>query len=196
MENTLNRFVAILLLATLAPAAAFAQTQTYYHAGSWTAFSERDDKGTAVCGINNTSPADNRRLAIRFTIGGSDTAVIASKPNWAIPDGTHVPIVTQVGLNMPASAQAAGTGQDITWHLDHAAFQVFDNQFRTSPLMTVTFPDGNEPPWMIALTGSAAISETFARCVRDLTRQYQAAHAAAAAPAAPQTPTQPFAQQH
>lgn len=196
MESPLNRLVALALLAGMVPAGAFAQTQTYYHAGAWTAFSERDDKGTSVCGISNTNPADSRRLAIRFTIGGSETDVIASKPNWAIPEGTHVPVVMQVGLNVPFSARAAGAAQDISWRLDHAEFQAFDTQFRTSPLMTVTFPDGNEPPWMIALTGSATISETFARCVHDLTRQYQAAHAPKAPPVAPSPPTQPFAQVH
>ena len=73
--------------------------------------------------------------------------------------------------------------------------QTFDRQFRGAPSMTLTFPDGNEPPWSLSLAGSTAISDTFGRCVRDLTRQVQAA----AQGGAPTTPapqngaTQPFA---
>jgi hypothetical protein len=41
--------------------------------------------------------------------------------------------------------------------------QAFDRQFRAAASMTVTFPEGNEPPWTLSLAGSTAISDTFAR---------------------------------
>ena len=59
--------------------------------------------------------------------------------------------------------------------LDPAGIQAFDRQFRGASSMTLTFPDGNEPPWSLSLAGSTAISATFGRCVRDLTQQVQAA---------------------
>ncbi len=52
--------------------------------------------------------------------------------------------------------------------------------------MTLTFPDGNEPPWTISLTGSTAISDTFGRCITDLTRQVQARRRSSSGAAAPQ----------
>jgi hypothetical protein len=174
----------------MAPAA-MAQLQTYYHAGAWDAFSGRSDSGGAVCGIGSTNPADSRRLTLRFDIGGADTVVSASKPDWSIPDNTQVRVVMQVGLNTPWSEIASGSGRSIDWRLDPAAAQSFDRQFRGASSMTVTFPDGNEPPWTLSLAGSTVISDTFARCIRDLTRQVQAAPPPNAAPE-PQGATQPF----
>jgi hypothetical protein len=179
--------------AVVTPAAAMAQIQTYYHAGVWDAFSGRNDKGGAVCGVGNTNPSDNRRVSIRFDIGGTDTVVSASKPDWSVPDGTQVTVVTQIGLNTPWTQQGTGHGHSISWVLDPAGMRSFDQQFRGASLMTLTFPDGNEQPWAVPLIGSSAISQTFARCITDLTRQVQAAQAAGAGAApAPQGPTQPF----
>jgi hypothetical protein len=181
-------------VAAMAPAAAMAQIQTYYHAGVWDAFSGRNDKGGAVCGIGNTNPSDNRRVSIRFDIGGTDTVLSASKPDWSIPDGTRVAVVTQIGLNTPWTEQGTGQGHSISWVLDPNGMRSFDQQFRGASLMTLTFPDGNEPPWSVPLIGSSAISQTFARCITDLTRQVQAAQAAGAGAApVPQGATQPFA---
>jgi hypothetical protein len=181
------------LAAVLAPTAAMAQIQTYYRSGTWEAFSGRNDKGGAVCGIDNTNPSDSRRVSIRFDIGGSDTVLSASKPDWAIPDGTRITVVMQVGLNSPWIRSATGNGHNIDWALDSAAMQTFDRQFRGASSMTLTFPDGNEPPWTVPLIGSSAISATFGRCITDLTRQVQAAQTTAPAQPAPtQNATQPF----
>jgi hypothetical protein len=181
-------FAAIIL-----PSAAIAQIQTYYHAGVWDAFSGRNDKGGAVCGIGNTSPSDNRRMSIRFDIGGTDTIVTATKPDWAIPDGTQIRVVMQIGLNTPWTEQGNGHNHSVSWILDRSAMQPFDQQFASASSMTLTFPDGNEPPWAMSLAGSSAITATFARCINDLTSQVQAAKAAgAAAPPPTQGTTQPF----
>ncbi|HEX4367143.1 MAG TPA: hypothetical protein VH023_09955, partial [Rhodopila sp.] len=181
------------LAAVLAPTAAMAQIQTYYRSGTWEAFSGRNDKGGAVCGIDNTNPSDNRRMSIRFDIGGSETVLSASKPDWSIPDGTRITVVMQIGLNTPWIRSATGNGHNIDWSMGPSAMQAFDQQFRSASSMTLTFPDGNEPPWTVPLTGSSAISATLGRCITDLTRQVQAAHAATPAQPAPtQNATQPF----
>jgi hypothetical protein len=189
---------AITLGAAGVSTSAKAQIQTYYHAGAWDAFSGRNDKGGAVCGIGNTNPSDGRRLSIHFDIGGTDTVLSASKPDWAIPDNTPVRVVMQIGLNTPWTEQATGRGHDIEWSMDRAAMQWFDQQFRGASSMTLTFPDGNEPPWTITLAGSSAISDAFGRCIRDLTRQVQAQQPGyGAAPPQGGAPgaTQPFAPQ-
>jgi hypothetical protein len=177
-----------------APTAALAQMQTYYHVGTWDAFSGRNDKGSAECGIGNTNSTDNRRVTIRFDIGGTDTVATASKPDWSIPDGTRVTVVMQVGLNTPWTEQGIGHEHGIEWTIDRTAIQAFYQQFRNSTSMTLTFPDGNEPPWTVSLAGSSAITDALDRCVRDLTRQVEAGQApgGGGAPAAPTGPTQPF----
>jgi hypothetical protein len=183
----------ILLAMLITPAGARAQIRTYYRVGVWDAFSGRNDSGGAVCGVGNTSPADNRRLSLRFDIGGTDTVFEASKPGWTIPENTRVTVVMQVGLNTPATEQATGHGQTIGWTEDPGAMQAFDRQFRDSSSLTLTFPDGNEPPWTISLAGSSAISDAFGRCISDLTQQVAAARRnGVASPPPAAAPTQPF----
>ena len=176
------------------PPAANAQLQSYYHAGAWDAFSGRNNKGGAVCGVGNTNVAYNRRLSIRFEIGGSDSVFSASKPDWSIPDNTPIRVVMQVGLGTPWTQQATGHGHSIDWLIDRTAMQAFDQQFRGAPSMTLTFPDGNEPSWTISLAGSSAISDAFDRCVRDLTRRVQGSQPAnnGPPPGAAGVATQPF----
>jgi hypothetical protein len=180
------------LTIALAPAAAMAQVQTYYRAGAWDAFSGRNEKGGAVCGIGSTNPVNNRRLSIQFDIGGTDTIFSASKPDWSIPDNMRVTVVMQVGLNIPSTQQGTGHEHAIDWTLDRGAIQAFDRQFRGASSMTVTFPEGNEPSWSVPLAGSSMISDTFGRCVRDLTQQVQATQPPPNDGPARPGPTQPF----
>ncbi|HEY4042051.1 MAG TPA: hypothetical protein VGM32_09440 [Rhodopila sp.] len=193
----MKHFVGLAAMAVvLIPAAAMAQMKTYYHAGAWDAFSGRNNTGGAVCGIGNTNPSDNRRLSIRFDIGGPGTTFSAGKPDWAIPPDTHLTVVMQIGLSTPWTLQAVGHDHSIDWTLDANAMQAFDRQFRGASSMTLTFPDGNEPPWALSLAGSTAVSDTFGRCIRDLTQQVEATGpqgngAPASAPPAA-GPTQPF----
>ncbi len=186
----LSRLVALII--GVVPVAAIAQVQTYYHSGAWSAFSGRSPSGGAVCGISTSDASRTRDFSIRFDIGGTDTTFSTSKPNWSIPDDTHVTVVIQVGLNVPSTVQAIGHGRTIDWTLDAAAIQTFDRQFRGAASMTLTFPDGNEPPWALSLAGSTAISDTFGRCIRDLTRQMQANPPPTAAAPPAQNATQPF----
>jgi hypothetical protein len=180
-------------IALVTPVASMAQTQVYYHVGAWDAFSGRNQNGGAVCGVGNTNPTGSRRLSIGFDIGGTDTAFTASKPDWSIPENTQVRVVMQIGLNTPWTVQATGHENSIEWSLDRNGMVPFDQQFRSATSMTLTFPDGNEPPWTVPLTGSAAIADAFSRCVRDLTRQVQAAQPPTAVTPASPGPTQPFA---
>jgi hypothetical protein len=182
----------IVVAVALTPVAARAQLQTYYHAGAWDAFSGRGEAGGPVCGVGTTNTVDNRRFSLRFDIGGSATTLTASKPDWSVPDNTHVTMVMQVGLNTPWTSQGIGHGHNIEWTLDPGAMQAFDRQFRAASSMTLTFPDGTEPPWSLSLAGSTAISDTFGRCIRDLTRQVKSAPPSANGGPAPQGPTQPF----
>jgi hypothetical protein len=184
--------IAAAAMVALPQAGALAQMQTYYHAGAWDAFSGRNDKGGATCGIGTTMP-DDRRMVVEFDIGGTDTTLSVSKPAWAIPDNTRIVVVMQIGLNTPWTQQGTGHEHVIDWPMDPPAMRAFDQQFRGAASMTLTFPDGNEPPWSISLAGSTAISDTLGRCIRDLTRQVQATQPPPPNAPPPQAgPTQPF----
>jgi hypothetical protein len=64
-------------------------------------------------------------------------------------------------------------------------------QFRHAKSMTVTFPQGSEPPWTVALKGSKAISNAFGRCVKELTRR-EVSQSKQSVVTAGQATTQPY----
>jgi hypothetical protein len=143
-----------------------------------------------VCGVGSTNPVDNRSFSMRVPIGSDTVSFQARKPTWSIPAGTELKLVVQIGLDTSWTVQGTGNGQMVEWTLDSAAMQTFDAQFRRAGSMTVSFPNGNEPPWTIGLNGSTAISNAFGRCVTDLTQRAGAQQPAAG----PSGATQPFGQ--
>ncbi len=174
-----------------APAAA--EVSVYYHAGGWDAFDGPGDNGQPVCGIGSRNPADGRTFSLRFQIGGDVLTFIAAKPGWTIPDGTQIPVVVQIGLQQPWTEQAVGKGERVQWTMASADAPTFDAQFRAASSLTVSFPSGNERPWVISLSGSTAASNAMGRCVTDLTQRATAATQPAATPApANRSATQPF----
>lgn len=188
MRIAFHTGLAALVMGVLAGPAG-ADVTVYYHVGSWDAFSGAGADGKFVCGVGSTNPGDKRSFSLRFAIGGDSVMFQAKKPNWAIPSGTQLPVVVQIGLDSPWNAQGVGDGQVVTWSLDRTSMQTFDAQFRLANSMTVSFPSGNEPPWTVGLTGSTAISNAFGRCVTDLTERVAAQQSSPASTG----PTQPFA---
>lgn len=194
MRTRIRASLAAAAITVLCGNAAFADNlKTYFHVGSWDAFSGPGADGRPLCGVGSTNPTDNRSFSLRFAVGGDSVLFQVKKPNWNIPSGTQIPVVMQIGLNTPWNVQGGGNGQVVEWTMDRDSMQTFDAQFRGASSMTLTFPTGNEPPWLIGLNGSMAISNAFGRCVTDMAQQ-QPVQPSASAAAAPQAPTQPFSQ--
>jgi hypothetical protein len=179
--------VLVALAVIASTAAARADTTIYYHAGNWDAFEATAPNGQPLCGIGSHNVADGSTLSLRSQPGTGDVLFITSKPGWQIPAGTKLPVVMQIGLAQPWTEQATGSGDSVQWTLDGNTMQTFYAQFSGASSMTVTFPSGTEPPWVMGLAGSSAITNAMARCVADVQQR------AAAPTPAPQTATQPFA---
>ncbi len=179
-------------LAACLAAPALAEVNIYYHVGAWDAFDGQGDDGQPVCGIGTRTPADGRAFSLRFQIGGDTVTFTAVKPGWNIPEGTQIPVVMQIGLAQPWSQRASGNGNRVQWTVDRAEMQAFDAQFRQASSMTVTFPAGDERPWVLSLEGSTVASNAMGHCVSDLTRRAAAAQPATAPAPAEQSSTQPF----
>jgi hypothetical protein len=177
--------VTAIATALAATPVARADTTIYYHSGNWDAFEATSGGAQPICGIGSHNLADGSSLALRFQLGGTHVTFTASKPGWQIPAGTALPVVMQVGLSEPWTQQATGNGDRVEWTLDTNAMQTFDAQFRAGASMTLTFPSGTEPPWVIGLHGSSSISDAMGRCITALRQR-----ANTTAPA--QSPTQPF----
>lgn len=175
----------VLALAIATPAYAELTVDNRY--GGWDVFHGAGTDGRQVCGIGTTNPTDGRAFSLRFAAGDDAITFIADKPSWNIPEGTQLPVVMQVGLDQPWTEQGTGHADRLIWSMPRATVPVFDAQFRRASSMTLTFPAGNEQPWVVSLHGSSAASDAMGRCVTALTQS-----SAPAAPAAPAGTTQPF----
>ena len=182
--------VAIAALCLANPA--WAELRVTSHVGSWDVFSGTGTDGRQTCGVGNTNPTNGQAFSLRYALGGDGVTFVAAKPSWNIPEGTRIPVVMQVGLDRPWTEQAVGHGDRVEWTMDRTTVQSFDTQFRRELTMTVTFPAGSEPPWIVSLHGSTAASNAMGRCVTEMT-QSAAAATPAPAPAQPASPTQPYA---
>ena len=186
----MKRLLPLTIAAVCLSSPAWAALTVYSHVGNWDVFSGTGTDGRQLCGIGHTNSTDGRAFSLRYIRGTEGITFVADKPTWHIPDGTKVAVVMQIGLNPPWTEQGVGHGQRMEWTMDPASVQAFDTQFRRAESMTVTFPSGNEPPWVISLNGSMAASNSMGRCV---TAMMQTATPASASPPAAQGPTQPFA---
>ena len=187
MRRTPRALLIAAIVTLLSGTSAMAEVSVYYHTGSWDAFTGTATNGKLVCGIGSTNPTDNRSISMRFEIDGDLVQFQAKKPTWNIPPNTPISVVLQIGLESPWNMQGVGNGQMVEWTLERVSMPIFDAQFRRASSMTVTFPSGNEPPWTVGLNGSTAISNTFGRCVTDLTRRSPTQSGL-------RGPTQPFGQ--
>jgi hypothetical protein len=171
MSKAVRAGMATTLILGVLSGSADADMTVYYRARGWDAFSGQDEDGKPVCGIGTTKQAEKRNFSLRFQIGSETVTFRAKKSTWNIPAGTQLALVVQIGLEAPWDIQGVGNGQAVEWSADDKTIQTFDVQFRHAKSMTVTFPQGSEPPWTVALKGSKAISNAFGRCVKELTRR-------------------------
>lgn len=179
-------WLAVILACITTPA--WASLTVYGRHGVWDLFKGTDTNGEQVCGVGHTDPATGRAFSLRYVAGGSGILFVADKSSWHIPAGTHIPVVMQIGSAQPWTEQAVGNGERVEWSMDRTLVPEFDAQFRAAMSMTVRFPAGNEPPWTISLTGSAAASTAMGQCVTALMQ----AVPAVAPPAAPPGAAQPY----
>jgi hypothetical protein len=159
---------AVALLAASVSCAYATYTRIYYHVGNWDVFSGQTDNGRPFCGIGTTEPGDGRSLSIQFDIGEQVVDFRAARAGWSIPAGTKLSAVIRFSPKLHWTARAEGNANLVRWSLNRADTQAFDDRFRHTRSMTLVFPDGNEPPWTISLTGSRRADNAFGRCIADL----------------------------
>jgi hypothetical protein len=90
MRTRIRASLAAAAITVLCGNAAFADNlKTYFHVGSWDAFSGPGADGRPLCGVGSTNPTDNRSFSLRFAVGGDSVLFQVKKPNWNIPSGTQ-----------------------------------------------------------------------------------------------------------
>jgi hypothetical protein len=91
-----------------------------------------------------------------------------TKTSWNIPLNTDVPISLQFDSNAPLVGTAKGRPDSVLG--GHLFYTIIDDKefldaFASAKQMTLSFPQGNEPPWTIDMTGSREATTAFAKCM-------------------------------
>ncbi|WP_424812667.1 hypothetical protein [Roseococcus sp. YIM B11640] len=149
------------------PAGAQTPTQTLARAGWWTAFSGPFDGDTPACGIDNRDSQTGRQFQI-IQRAGQPMLVRMVRPSWNITAYDRVPVRFAIDAGRSWSAEATGSGQEITWVVTGDVAPGFESAFRNGSSMRIEFLRGNEATWHFSLSGSNAIMNAFQGCVATL----------------------------
>jgi hypothetical protein len=130
--------------------------------GQWTTL---EDMGTPrkACGVQAASNGGTFLLS-----GASDRAGVLRlslhKPTWQIPD-LSVPVV--LSFSGGVVLKLIGTGKQATIRVDmrDAAVKSLIHELTVNSAVTMTLPEGHEPPWQLDLTGTTPTVLAMARCL-------------------------------
>lgn len=155
------------LFALLAPTSATGRGDvvTLGRNGAWEAYAARSSANEPMCGMS-VRGADGRSLHIKWFHGRPGFVVHAFGAGWRIPEGTRLRVRKSIDGGEPwIVREALGHRDMVQWLVRGDELRPFLARFRQGLRMTVSFPDGDETPWVASLVGSSVTSDLFLRCV-------------------------------
>jgi hypothetical protein len=153
--------------------------ERYSQTGAWTSMAGTNNGGHPQCVTMVFGKFDNSfaSLSLKYDAHIPNALLIhMNKDAWKIPPGTRMRVRLQID-NAPARVfEGLGSGDlvQISIDADETADngeplikQVF-NLLSAGVQASVSFPDGNEVPWVAKLNGSAAELGNFVRCMKSV----------------------------
>jgi hypothetical protein len=204
MKRSLLAAAAMVLMATTANA------EDLKVSGNWKAFRETVD-GRPVCGMSSeVSRETGGNFYLKYYYGDHYLTGQVIKSSWQFPDVNNaidIPLTVGVDRNPILSGKAIGYTQSIKWH-DGKTYQMPTLEFVIQPEKTnidgflndlslankfwLRFDEGSEKPWVLDMTGSAAVAMVFRACTLELLRISKAGDPPATQPYGQSQPTQPY----
>jgi hypothetical protein len=136
--------------------------------GPWSAFHiDVGSEGNPMCGMMVTGN-QGRMFMVKYQAGTGTMAMNFAKPSWRFKQGVEVSISVKFDdSEYSGSAYSDHTGRGdpmLIWGIKEGSEADFLREFSDAKKLTINFPDGNEPPWVVNMTGSRATAETFKKC--------------------------------
>lgn len=160
--------ILVLLVAVSLPTGVSAQMIDLMRAGVWSAFMGRTISGTRICGVDASdggAGANRRSFAIRHFQDNNYLTVQIFKPSWDIPQGSRISFELLFDGRYPYNGKGAGEGNRLEWTIMRDITAEFLTRFTAGNSIQVRFPDGNEPPMTLSLSGTTAVMHAFSRCI-------------------------------
>ncbi len=148
--------------------------------GYWSTFAGAATDGKPGCGMS-TDWGVRGQTTGRFLIkyfGQDEILVHIGRVGWQVPYGQPVMVHIQIDQAPVIKALSHGTGERQGWSLleltikrddvwaatGKNAIEEFVALLSAGRQITVSFPDGSEPPWIGQLAGSRAALQSFFAC--------------------------------
>lgn len=163
--------------------------------GNWAALGGSARGGVPVCAVATWWPGNQpQALVLRWHRGADALTLVMHKANWRIPPGAVIHFDLAFGDLPPfhvTTINGSAVSSDLIMKLGRDHLPLFWRQFATGEPMRISFREGNEAPWQVAMAGSATAMLTMRQCMRE---------GAVPSGAGPATPlagqdTQPYAAQ-
>jgi len=180
-------------LAALVTAPALAEMREYYRAGGWASLAGTLNDGEPSCAMQARARDFSWSVMVKYYGNNGAIGVQLAKRGWRIPSGTNVQV--ELGFDSTPFGDVAAYGRPVTreprmglvqFTVAPDSLESFLEGFREAKKMWVTFPNGNEPAWVLDMTGSRENSNAFAACILRL------ANARPTQPYGNQPTTQPY----
>jgi len=199
----------LIAAALLAATATITCAEDLKVSGNWRAYRTVIPSGQPVCGMS--SDINGGSFQLKYYYGNKALTGQVIKYTWKFPpEGTapiEIPLTVGVDRNPILSGNAIGYTQTVKWK-DGKNYLMPTLEFYVTPEKTslddflndlslankfwLRFDEGNEKPWVLDMTGSAAVAMVFRACAGELIRISKAGDPPATQPYGQSKPTQPY----
>jgi hypothetical protein len=179
--------------------------------GNWKAFRNVIADGQPVCGMSSNTDRNGSSFQLKYYYGNQHLTGQVIKYSWRFPSGEDapldIPLTIGVDRNPILSGKATGYTQMLKW-TDGKNYRLPTLEFRILPekvsidqflddlslanKLWLRFDEGSEKPWVLDMTGSAAVAMVFKACTLDLIKVSKAGEPSATQPYGNPAPTQPY----
>ena len=128
--------------------------------------SDPEPSGSASCNVR-ISPgrkSSGQVVSIKSVSGRKSVDVELYKESWRIPAGSIVPVSLGFPSGYSITAQSRGFGNTMSFHIPVDIVPPFHGNLIESAKMTISFPEGDEPSWGIALNGVGRAMGQLGKC--------------------------------
>jgi hypothetical protein len=191
-----RRLITAAAFALLATTAHAENATQLYAGGYWnTAHYARNSDGKPMCVISGQWDFKSGATGSAIMKWSNENGLFLhiAKSTWSFPAGVEVPMSisfdkgTREGTGTTTTNSRGGSMIEITIPNEHAVG--FLDDFADADQLTITFKQGNEPPWMGKMDGSRMAAKWFRWCIGKIANN----SGVATSPVPQATPTSPIA---
>jgi hypothetical protein len=162
----LRNLAPLLMLLVSSPAAAQENFQSLVEIAGWSAYMVGAGPNQTACGIMHHHPETNRTFILRANRASPEFVGMAlDRPTWDIPPDAKIPIALSFDGRRGWNFEAVGDGSTLSFGFRRAQLAAFEQEFRDSDTMMLSFDAGTEAPWILPLPEILIISFVFRDCM-------------------------------